>query len=79
MTTFARPDPDALRARRRRIAFYPGHRSRFDSIHSLNLETLKSTQGFTFGSGLVGLVTLSSLAWVTAYATIRLYNLLASR
>ena len=46
-------------------------------VHSLSLEGAKATQTISFGSAVVGLVTTSLLAWVTTYATIRLYNVWA--
>ena len=45
--------------------------------HTLNLESMKTTQVVPFGPELAGLVVLALLAWVTAYATIRLYNVWA--
>ena len=43
-------------------------------VHTLSLESMKTSQAVPFGSFVVGLVTLSALAWVVTYATIWLYN-----
>lgn len=43
-------------------------------IHSLNLESIKSTAQISFGSFVYGSVTISVITWVTAYASIVLYN-----
>ena len=46
-------------------------------VHSLSLEGMKATETISLGSAVVGLVTIALLAWVTTYATIRLYNVWA--
>lgn len=43
-------------------------------LHSINIETLKATTAMSFGTALFGLISISLLTWVTAYATIWLYN-----
>lgn len=43
-------------------------------LHSVNLESIKSTKAITIETALLGLITISLLTWVTTYATITLYN-----
>ncbi|MDO8461219.1 MAG: DUF5676 family membrane protein [bacterium] len=42
--------------------------------HTMNLEVLKDSFNPSLGSLLLGLVSATSLTWVTTYATITLYN-----
>lgn len=42
--------------------------------HSINLELIKSTDNVFSTNALLGLVSVSVVAWVTTYATIWLYN-----
>lgn len=48
-------------------------------VHSLSLEVLKSASAISPETGLIGIITISALAWVTTYATIWLYNKLAKK
>lgn len=48
-------------------------------IHSLNIDSLKSTTTMSWDSVILGLVTISVLVWVTTYTTIWLYNLWAKK
>lgn len=43
-------------------------------IHTLNLEAIKATLPMSFGSLVFGLVSISIVTWVTAYAFVELYN-----
>lgn len=43
-------------------------------MHSVNIESIKSTFNPDIATLLWGLVTLSAIAWVTTYSTIALYN-----
>lgn len=43
-------------------------------FHTFNLEAVKMTATFDFGTFLVGGITFGILTWVTAYATASLYN-----
>ncbi len=43
-------------------------------LHTINLEGLKTTAAMSFGTAILGLISLSLLAWVTTYVTIWLYN-----
>lgn len=43
-------------------------------MHTVNLETVKTTFSPNLGVLLLGLITASGLTWVTTYATIVLYN-----
>lgn len=43
-------------------------------MHSLNIESLKTTVAMPWGTVLWGLISLGVLTWVTTYATIWLYN-----
>ncbi len=42
--------------------------------HSINLEAIETTERTAVGTAIIGLVTISALAWVTTYATVWLYN-----
>lgn len=46
-------------------------------MHSINLESIKSTIAMPISTALFGLVTISGITWVTTYITIWLYNKLA--
>lgn len=48
-------------------------------VHSLNLEAIKAASGLSFGSLVFGLVSISVITWITAYALIELYNRFAHR
>jgi len=43
-------------------------------LHSISIESLKTTSAMSFGTVLWGLVSIGLLTWITTYATIRLYN-----
>ncbi|MCL4354438.1 DUF5676 family membrane protein [Patescibacteria group bacterium] len=43
-------------------------------IHSLNLNSIRSTEILPLGTLVLGLVTISVLTWITTYVTIVLYN-----
>lgn len=43
-------------------------------MHTVNLESVKTTFNPALGSLIYGLVTSIGLTWVTTYATIALYN-----
>lgn len=48
-------------------------------IHSLSIDSLRSTTAMSLESVLFGLITISILTWITTYATIWLYNILAKK
>lgn len=43
-------------------------------LHSINIESLKTTTSMSFGTVLWGLISITVLTWITTYATIWLYN-----
>ncbi len=43
-------------------------------MHSINIESLRTTTSMSFGAVLWGLISISVLTWITTYAVIRLYN-----
>lgn len=43
-------------------------------MHTVNLESVKTTYNFDLGLLVYGFVTATVLTWVTTYATIVLYN-----
>lgn len=48
-------------------------------LHSINIESLKTTTSMSYGTVLWGLISISVLTWVTTYATIWLYNKLVKK
>lgn len=48
-------------------------------MHTVSLESVKTTFSPDLGSLLYGLVTITILTWVTTYATITLYNRWANK
>lgn len=46
-------------------------------FHSINIEAIKVTTMPSMGAFALGLVTISLVTWITTYATIWLYNMLA--
>lgn len=48
-------------------------------MHSVNLDSIRSTQAMSLGATIWGLVTISLFTWLTAYITIWLYNRWAKR
>lgn len=43
-------------------------------LHSINLESVKATNPISLTTGIIGLLSLSLLTWLTTYVTILLYN-----
>lgn len=43
-------------------------------MHTINLETVKTTQSPSLGSLILGFATAVGLTWITVYGTISLYN-----
>lgn len=43
-------------------------------IHTLSLDTIKATSPMPFETGIIGLITISAVTWVTTYSTIWFYN-----
>lgn len=43
-------------------------------IHTLSIEALKATSPMTLGSVIIGLVTISAVTWITAYAFAEVYK-----
>lgn len=43
-------------------------------MHSINIESLRTTATISLETVLLGLISISVLTWITTYATIWLYN-----
>lgn len=43
-------------------------------MHTVNLDTIKTTLAPDLGSLVLGLITAAGLTWITIYGTISLYN-----
>lgn len=48
-------------------------------MHSINLEGIKSTRGVSIETGILGLISISAVTWVTTYVAIELYNRFAKK
>ena len=48
-------------------------------VHTVNMEIVRATSPFTFGSFIYGLISLSILTWIVSYGTVALYNYFAHR
>ena len=48
-------------------------------VHTVNMEIIRVTSPFTFGSFMYGLISLSLLTWIVSYGTVALYNYFAHR
>ena len=48
-------------------------------IHTLNLEAMRMQVQLSFGTLVYGLVSISILTWITAYAFVALYNRFAEK
>lgn len=43
-------------------------------MHTINLETIKSTSTPDMGTVIIGLISIAAVTWITTYITIGLYN-----